>query len=172
MLTATTTVRRGEDFQMDVFWFCLKGRSNSRRNFIWKSFFHTLKVLAFMTFVQSDEYPNARNNQQRFRKRPEKSHFFPDIFQKVCWLQNMIHKVGFLSLHTNGGVEWRGSGQADQADQREFSRRTGAQSSLSPSTQRHCSCRVTKIINMIHLEWSKSFILLLELPCPSCFYPI
>jgi len=74
-----------------------------------------------MTIVLSEEFPNARDNQQRFRKRPEKSQFFQTfskftaVIEEVCWLRNLIHKVGFLSLHTNGGVEWRGSGQADQA---------------------------------------------------------
>ena len=68
-----------------------------------------------MTIVQlSEENPNARDNQQRFRKRPEKSRFsqtfsqFTAVMEEVCWLRNLIHKVGFLSLHTNGGVEWSG----------------------------------------------------------------
>ena len=120
-----------------------------------------------MTIVQlSEENPNARDNQQRFRKRPEKSQFFQifskftAVIEEVCWLRNLIHKVGFLSLHTNGGVEWSGggSGQGGRAQrgqvcraQGEFSRRTGAQSSLYPSTPPHCSWRATKIINLIYL---------------------
>ena len=110
-----------------------------------------------MTIVLSDEYPNAHDNQQSFRKRPEKSQFsqtfskFTAVIEEVCWLQNLIHKVGFLSLHTNGGVEWRGTGRAQgkfirraqgelNSAQGKFIRRTGAQSSLSPSTRPHCSC--------------------------------
>ena len=68
-----------------------------------------------MTIVQlSEENPNARDNQQRFRKRPEKSRFsqtfsqFTAVMEEVCWLRNLIHKVGFLSHKRRSGVEWRG----------------------------------------------------------------
>jgi len=47
--------------------------------------------------------------------RPEKSRFFQTFskfaavieFEEVCWLRNLIHKVGFLSHKRWSGVEWK-----------------------------------------------------------------
>jgi len=104
MLTAVTTDTKREYFHQLKYLMIFKWMKilQSRSNFVskpfaaeWKLgksyFFQPSKVLIFVTIVLSDEYLNARDNQQRFLEKNSFSRHFPNSlpllrrFSGVCF---------------------------------------------------------------------------------------